>query len=43
MINVLDVSIVDLCAADACFVVATPNPLNNAMEKQIPTDSRINR
>mmetsp|Transcript_17715 Transcript_17715/g.12640 ORF Transcript_17715/g.12640 Transcript_17715/m.12640 type:complete len:86 (-) Transcript_17715:55-312(-) len=39
--NVLQVSIVDLCAADAYFVTATPHPLKPAIEKQMPTLSQI--
>ena len=35
MANVLEVSIVDLCAAEAYFVIATPVALNSAIDKII--------
>ena len=34
MTTVLDVSMVDLCAAEAFFVTATPKALKKAMETQ---------
>jgi len=39
--KVRDVSIVDLCAADAFFVVAIPNILKQAIEMITPIDSRM--
>lgn len=35
--TVLDVSIVDLCAADANFVTESPNELKLAIEKMVQT------
>jgi hypothetical protein len=41
MSTVLDVSMVDLYAALAFFVTATPKPLNNAIDRQMHTESAI--
>jgi len=37
MITVLEVSMVDLCAAEAFLVTETPKALKKAMEKQMAT------
>ena len=39
--SVLHVSIVDLCAADAYFVMATPQALNIEIEQMMPIDYKI--